>query len=95
MFKTIGVDILGLVQNMSVFNCPHCHGETKIFGSDTRVEHLCDEHKIELLGDIPLSPNIGDDGDKGKPTVVSEPTGNRASIFIDIARTICRKISLG
>ncbi|KAM4062830.1 NUBPL iron-transfer p-loop NTPase domain-containing protein [Hirsutella rhossiliensis] len=94
MFKTVGVDILGLVQNMSIFKCPHCHGETNVFGSNQRVERMCDEHKIEFLGDIPLSRNIGDDGDKGKPTVVSEPTSDRASCFLDIARAISGKISM-
>lgn len=94
MFKTVDVNILGLVQNMSLFKCPHCHGETSVFGSNERVERLCAEHKIDLLGDIPLHPNIGDDGDKGKPTVVSEPASDRASAFLQIAQAICHKIDL-
>ncbi|POR37278.1 Iron-sulfur protein IND1 [Tolypocladium paradoxum] len=94
MFKTVDVNILGLVQNMSLFKCPHCHGETSVFGSNERVERMCAEHKIDLLGDIPLHPNIGDDGDKGKPTVVSEPTSDRASAFLRIAEAICHKINL-
>ncbi|KAG5797520.1 hypothetical protein H9Q69_003458 [Fusarium xylarioides] len=94
MFKTVDVNILGLVQNMSLFTCPHCHGETNIFGSNARVEKLCQEHQIDFLGDIPLHPNIGDDGDRGKPTVVAEPTSERATAFLKIAQDICPKIDL-
>ncbi|RFU76727.1 nucleotide-binding [Trichoderma arundinaceum] len=94
MFKTVGVNILGMVQNMSLFNCPHCHQDTHVFGSNKRVEKLCQDHEIEFLGDIPLHPNIGDDGERGKPTVVSEPSSERASAFLDIARAICPKIDL-
>ncbi|KAL7910816.1 P-loop containing nucleoside triphosphate hydrolase protein [Trichoderma velutinum] len=94
MFKTVGVDILGVVQNMSLFNCPHCHQDTNIFGSNKKVEKLCQEHGIDFLRDIPLHPNIGDDGERGKPTVVSEPSSERASAFLDIARAICPKIDL-
>ncbi|KAG5750022.1 hypothetical protein H9Q70_007304 [Fusarium xylarioides] len=94
MFKTVDVNILGLVQNMSLFTCPHCHGETNIFGSNGRVEKLCQEHQIDFLGDIPLHPNIGDDGDRGKPTVVAEPRSERANAFLKIAQDICPKIDL-
>ncbi|RGP71189.1 ATP-binding [Fusarium sporotrichioides] len=94
MFKTVDVNILGVVQNMSLFQCPHCHGETNIFGSNARVEKLCQEHKIDFLGDIPLHPNIGDDGDRGKPTVVAEPESERAQAFLKIAQDICPKIDL-
>ncbi|KAL6918061.1 hypothetical protein ACHAPO_000128 [Fusarium lateritium] len=94
MFKTVDVNILGVVQNMSLFQCPHCHGETSIFGSNARVEKLCQEHQIDFLGDIPLHPNIGDDGDRGKPTVVAEPESERAKAFLKIAQDICPKIEL-
>lgn len=94
MFKTVDVNILGLVQNMSLFKCPHCNGETHVFGSNERVERLAKEHAIDFLGDIPLHPSIGDDGERGKPTVVSEPASERATTFMDIARRISAKIDL-
>lgn len=55
---------------------------------------MCSEHEIEFLGDIPLHPNIGDDGEAGKPTVVSEPTSERGSAFLDIARTVMNQVGL-
>jgi ATP-binding protein involved in chromosome partitioning len=94
MFKTVDVRILGLVQNMSLFTCPHCKGETHVFGSNERVERMCTEHQIDFLGDIPLHPNIGDDGEAGKPTVVSEPTSERGSAFLNIAQAIRQKVGL-
>lgn len=95
MFKTVNVDILGLVQNMSLFTCPHCDGTTHVFGSNARVEKLCEEHRIDFLGDIPLHPNIGEDGERGKPTVVAEPSSERANAFLDLARSIGTKVGLG
>lgn len=94
MFKKVGVDILGLVQNMSLFKCPHCAGETHVFGSNQRVERMCKEHHIDFLGDIPLHPSIGDDADLGKPTVVAEPSSERAAAFLSIAKAIAPKIRL-
>ncbi|KAG6040059.1 hypothetical protein E4U41_001478 [Claviceps citrina] len=94
MFKAVDVNILGLVQNMSLFTCPHCHGETNVFGSNERVEKLCAEHGMDFLGDIPLHPNIGDDGERDQPTVVSEPSSIRASAFLRIAQTILPKVGL-
>ncbi|KAM3559424.1 hypothetical protein ARSEF4850_004129 [Beauveria asiatica] len=94
MFKTVNVDILGLVQNMSLFTCPHCNKGTHVFGSNERVEKMCSEHSIEFLGDIPLHPNIGDDAEKGKPTVVAEPESERAAAFLSIAKSIVPKIEM-
>ncbi|KAM3498261.1 hypothetical protein MY10362_008413 [Beauveria mimosiformis] len=94
MFKTVNVDILGLVQNMSLFTCPHCNKGTHVFGSNERVEKMCSEHSIEFLGDIPLHPNIGDDAEKGKPTVVAEPESERAAAFLNIAKSIVPKIEM-
>ncbi|KAI1813439.1 P-loop containing nucleoside triphosphate hydrolase protein [Poronia punctata] len=94
MFKKVNVPLLGLVQNMSLFCCPHCHQDTAVFGSNERAKTLCEEHSIDLLGDIPLHQNVGDDGQRGKPTVVSEPESVRAQAFMDIARRLGQKIGL-
>ncbi|KAM3494349.1 hypothetical protein MY3957_002357 [Beauveria namnaoensis] len=94
MFKTVNVDILGLVQNMSLFTCPHCNEGTHVFGSNERVEKMCSEYSIEFLGDIPLHPSIGDDAEKGKPTVVAEPESERAAAFLNIAKSIVPKIEM-
>lgn len=94
MFKTVKTPILGMVQNMSLFTCPHCQNSTHIFGKHSGVTHACEEHGIEFLGDIPLHASICDDADRGKPTVVSEPESERAKAFMLIADQIGAKIGL-
>lgn len=94
MFKKVNVPLLGLVQNMSLFNCPHCHHPTAVFGDLDRVRQICSQESLDMLGDIPLHQSIGDDGQRGKPTVVAEPEGARAQAFMGIAESIGRKIGL-
>ncbi|KAI2628165.1 P-loop containing nucleoside triphosphate hydrolase protein [Xylaria nigripes] len=94
MFKKVNVPLLGLVQNMSLFCCPHCHRDTAVFGSNEAVRKICCDYSIDLLGDIPLHQNVGDDGQRGKPTVVSEPESERANAFMNIARQVSLKIGL-
>ncbi|GAP88239.2 putative ATP-binding protein [Rosellinia necatrix] len=94
MFEKVNIPLLGLVQNMSLFCCPHCHHDTAIFGSGDRVKKLCHDHSICLLGDIPLHQSIGDDGQKGKPTVVAEPESHRAQAFMDIAKQVGLRVGL-
>lgn len=94
MFKKVNVPITGLVQNMSLFKCPDCNTTTPIFGSNEALEKVCRQNGIEKLGDIPLHPVISEDADKGKPTVVSEPSSDRAKAFMDIAAAIIPKVGL-
>ena len=94
MFGKVGVPVLGLVQNMSVFKCPCCGEETKVFGGDEKVLRMCEEYGIEMLGDVPLHPNIGEDGSRGKPTVAAEPESDRAKVFMDVARKLAGKVGL-
>ena len=76
---------------MSIFTCPNCQHATHIFGADG-VERECKKHGIELLGDVPLHASICQDADRGKPTVVSDPTGVLALAFEGIAEKVSRKI---
>lgn len=94
MFKTIKTPILGMVQNMSLFTCPHCHNSTHIFGAHSGVTKACQDHGIGFLGDIPLHASICDDADRGKPTVVAEPDSDRAKAFMAIAESVGTKIGL-
>ncbi|XP_035530437.1 iron-sulfur protein NUBPL [Morone saxatilis] len=72
MFKKVHVPVLGLVQNMSVFQCPNCQHQTHIFGSDG-ARQLADTLGVRLLGDVPLHLNIREMSDRGQPVVVSSP----------------------
>jgi ATP-binding protein involved in chromosome partitioning len=94
MFGKVGVPVLGLVQNMGMFKCPCCGEETEVFGGNEKVVKMCDERGIELLGDVPLHPNIGEDGSRGRPTVAAEPESERARVFMDVARKLAGKMGL-
>ena len=94
MFKKVDVPIFGMIQNMSLFICPHCHRSTHVFGSRSGVSHACEEHGVPFLGDIPLHASICDDADRGKPTVVAEPESERAKGFMSIAQSIGEKMLL-
>jgi ATP-binding protein involved in chromosome partitioning len=72
MFQRVNVPVLGIVENMSWFECPHCGKPTPIFGTGGG-KRLADELQLPLLGEIPLYPRIHESGDRGTPIVVSDP----------------------
>ncbi|KAL1899659.1 hypothetical protein Cpir12675_001337 [Ceratocystis pirilliformis] len=94
MFKKTNVNILGMVQNMSLFTCPNCHHDSHVFGSNQRMGALCEEHQVDFLGDIPLDQAIGHDADTGRPTVAVDTENGRSQAFFSIAERIAAKIGL-
>ncbi|KKY14864.1 putative nucleotide binding [Phaeomoniella chlamydospora] len=101
MFENMGIKVLGLVQNMSVFVCPKCGEETKVFSHGGHgpggLEKKCQEMGVEILGDVPLDAAICEDADNGVPTIVAEEkTGTkiRSKYFQDIAAKVSKKIGL-
>src|ERR1700680_3283960 len=66
MFRQVNVDILGVVENMSYFSCPHCHGRIDVFGHG-EGERMAREFGIAFLGEIEIDPQIRIGGDTGKP----------------------------
>ena len=91
MFEKTNTRVLGMVQNMSYFECPKCHHETNIFGTDGVLEEA-KKRGIELLGDIPLHASICADADRGVPTVVSEPESTRGQRYLNLASSILNLI---
>uniref|UniRef100_A0A8C3DQ63 NUBP iron-sulfur cluster assembly factor, mitochondrial n=1 Tax=Corvus moneduloides TaxID=1196302 RepID=A0A8C3DQ63_CORMO len=81
MFRKVHVPVLGLVQNMSVFQCPKCKHETHIFGADG-VRDLAKTLGLDILGDIPLHVNIRETCDSGQPVVISQPQSDAALFYI-------------
>ncbi len=94
MFEKVGVPVLGVVRNMGVFVCPCCGERTEVFGGKEGVEEMCRERGIEVLADVPLHRSIGEDGSRGKPTVVAEPGSERAGVFMELARRVAGKVGL-
>ena len=86
MFDKLGVNILGLVDNMSYF-IGDDGKKYKIFG-EGGVKKTADELEKEFLGEIPIDPKVGRDGDKGKPIVEAEPEHEISKIYLNYAKKI-------
>ena len=84
MFQRVNVPVLGIVENMSWFECPHCGKPTPIFGTGGG-KRLADELELPLLGEIPLDPRIHEGGDRGTPIVVAEPDAAAARALRSLA----------
>ncbi|HLB43067.1 MAG TPA: iron-sulfur cluster carrier protein ApbC [Gammaproteobacteria bacterium] len=93
MFNKLSVPILGVIENMSGYQCLHCHHEEAIFGAGGGAK-LAQEYLLPLLGKIPLAVSIREMTDQGCPPVVAEPDGRYAKLFYQIARKIAAKLSL-
>ena len=87
MFRQVKVDILGLVENMSHFVCPHCHHEVDIF-STGGVERTAQQFGVPYLGHVVLDPNIRKGGDTGKPVAIQGESDEHAKSFYDFARHV-------
>ncbi len=91
MFRRLNVPILGIVENMGTFICPHCQKETPIFtqgGSAAAAGRL----GVAFLGSIPLDPAVVRHGDAGTPTVVAAPDTAEAEAFRRVARALTGRI---
>ena len=91
MFKRVDVPVLGIVENMSYFLCPHCGGRSEIFshgGARQEAERL----GTEFLGEVPLDITIRETSDGGTPITVAEPDNPHALVFRHIAARIWEKV---
>jgi len=84
MLQQSRVRILGIIENMSYFDCPTCHTETAIFdrGGGARTS---EREGVPFLGEVPLDPKIRASGDSGTPVTIAEPDGPQAKAFKALA----------
>ncbi len=92
MFRKVNVPVLGIIENMSTFVCPHCGQETDIFkkGGGRKTADLLD---TAFLGSIPLDPKIVLGGDAGVPITVAEPKGPHAASFRQVAEAVVSEVA--
>jgi len=94
MFRKVDVPLLGIIENMSYFSCPHCGGRTDIFdhgGAHAEAEKM----GVDFLGEIPLDIAIRESADGGRPIVVSDPDSPHAQAYRAIADKVWEKIGAG
>jgi ATP-binding protein involved in chromosome partitioning len=87
MFKRVEIPILGIVENMATFVCPHCGQSSHIFGHGGAR----DEAKrldVPFLGEVPLNMTIRELSDAGRPVVVADPEGPHTMIYKDMAQQV-------
>lgn len=87
MFRKTGVPILGLVENMSRFECPHCGECTEIFGHNGAKEDA-EELGVDFLGQIPLTMELRESADSGKPIMISNSESTPASVISKVAQRV-------
>jgi len=87
MFQRVDVPVLGMVENMSYFLCPHCGGRTDIFAHGG-ARHEAERLGVPFLGEVPLDLQIRLTSDSGEPIVVADPQGEHAAIYRDIAARV-------
>jgi len=92
MFEKVGVPILGIVENMSIYVCPNCGHSEHIFGADGG-QKMATEYGVDYLGALPLNLQIREQADAGRPTVVADPDGAIAATYKAVARQVAVKIA--
>ena len=93
MFNQLNCPLLGMIENMSYYLCPHCGERDEIFGSGGAAR-LSDQLKIPFLGELPLSTRIRTTSDQGHPIVISEPDSPQAQAFLQVAKNLAAQISI-
>ena len=92
MFEKVGIPILGVVENMSMHICSNCGHAEAIFGEGGGAK-MCADFDVDFLGALPLSIEIREQTDSGKPTVVADPDGKVAQIYKQIARKLAVRVA--
>jgi ATP-binding protein involved in chromosome partitioning len=87
MFQRVNVPVLGIVENMSFFQCPQCGTRTDIFGHGG-ARHEAERLHVPFLGAVPLHMTIREKSDAGLPVVATEPDGPHAAIYRGIAEKV-------
>jgi len=92
MFQKVNVPLLGIIENMSFFLCPHCSGRSEIF-SYGGGERAAEKFGIPFLGRIPIDPAIRAGGDIGMPIVAAQPGSPTTQAFKEIAAKLAATVS--
>jgi ATP-binding protein involved in chromosome partitioning len=90
MFAQVNVEVLGIVENMSHFTCPHCHHEIDIF-SKGGAERTAKQFNVPFLGSIELVPAIREGGDRGLPVSLAGPKSPQAAEFYAVAHKLMER----
>ena len=94
MFKKVNIPILGVLENMSYFLCPHCGGRSDVFAHGG-ARHEAERLSVPFLGEVPLHMTIRENSDSGRPVVAVDPQGAHAEVYKAIARSVMHGLEEG
>lgn len=92
MFRKLNVPILGVIENMSFFRCPHCGERSDIF-SHGGGEAASKKLDVPFLGEVPIDLKIREGGDAGRPVLVDDPESPQSKVFMNLAEQLASGIS--
>jgi ATP-binding protein involved in chromosome partitioning len=90
MFHQVKVELIGMVENMSHFTCPHCHEVIDIF-STGGAERTARQFGVDFLGSVELDASIRSGGDRGMPVTLAGPENATAKAFYAIAEKVAER----
>ena len=93
MFEKVDTEIIGIVENMSYFICPKCGNREEIF-SYGGGKKTADELGTSFLGELPIDAKVTETGDSGEPIIISEPKGEHAQRFNEMADKVIELVNL-
>ncbi|OIO69586.1 MAG: iron-sulfur cluster carrier protein ApbC [Zetaproteobacteria bacterium CG12_big_fil_rev_8_21_14_0_65_55_1124] len=93
MFRKVNIPVLGIVENMSVFVCPHCGESSHVF-AEGGAARLAAENESRVLAEIPLDIKIRENSDAGTPIVAAHPDSPQAAAYRELAGEVARHISI-
>jgi ATP-binding protein involved in chromosome partitioning len=93
MYEKLGIPALGVVENMSYYECPSCHHEADIFGRGGG-EHMARQMGVPFLGRLPIYQPIRHGSDVGIPLVMAEPDSAAARAFVAVASQVAAQVSM-
>jgi ATP-binding protein involved in chromosome partitioning len=93
MFRQLNIPVLGVIENMSYFVCPHCSERTAIFGTGGG-RAMSEELGIPFLGEVPIDTRVREGGDQGQPIVEAARDAPAATSFLDVSRRLAAQISI-
>ena len=93
MFRQVRVEVLGIVENMSYFQCPKCNERTHIFSHGGGAV-TAEKYGVPFLGEVPLNASLREGGDSGKPVVAADPDSIVARAFTSIAEKVAAQVSI-
>ncbi len=93
MFKKLNAPVLGIIENMSAYVCPHCGTREEIFGSGG-ARKIAQRLDLPFLGEVPLATPIRETSDAGTPIVISQPDSPAARAFTAVAEQLAAQISI-